>query len=534
MTQKISNSIGLLLGIAAVVLFFNLSYWGVTETSEARYAEISWEMYQSGDFLHPTLLNIGHYHKPPVTYWITAVAYNLLGPNVFAARFFLQIAVLLQILLVYKIGIKLFDNKQTAFYAAAIYFSFPAVIIASRALTTDAYLATFILASVYFWIKYRQDAKVWALYLFYFFLGLGFLDKGPVDFIIPIVFVIAFNRLKPPPFSKAIIHHVLGILLLLVVGFSWFLILYAENPAFLDYFIFKHTIDRFASNTFHREKPFWFYFVIVPVTAFPWFFLLIKPLRNYFKEKFSTTHVLLFWVFLPLIFFSMSTSKLILYVLPIYGGMALLSAYQWHQIITKRKVWVYIFLAFCYVAVLALALAPQFDASLVFNTTMYGMLIGMATVFTMTFYWMKKFSIEKLLVYLSIFFTSALTMFATFFFHNNAEKVHDQRHVAAFIRELPNVDEVYVYNKRLPSIAFELQQPIVSIADGDRGLKREVQFEQDDHWKQYLLQAEEVKSLNTKHAVMLMEDDEKPSESIEPILRQFTRKKRIDGWLIYY
>src|SRR5687768_3582551 len=44
--------------IYAVSLFIFLGSWGVIETSEARYAEIAREMFQSGDFVHPQLLNI--------------------------------------------------------------------------------------------------------------------------------------------------------------------------------------------------------------------------------------------------------------------------------------------------------------------------------------------------------------------------------------------------------------------------------------------------------------------------------------------
>jgi len=74
--------------------------WGLTETSEARYAQISKEMFTSGDYLHPTLLGIQHYHKPPVTYYITSLGYSIFGANETGARFFLAIALLIQLLFI--------------------------------------------------------------------------------------------------------------------------------------------------------------------------------------------------------------------------------------------------------------------------------------------------------------------------------------------------------------------------------------------------------------------------------------------------
>jgi 4-amino-4-deoxy-L-arabinose transferase len=64
-----------------LILLITSGIYPLSETSEARYAEISREMYLNGDFLHPKLLGIYHYHKPPITYWITAIGYSIFGVN---------------------------------------------------------------------------------------------------------------------------------------------------------------------------------------------------------------------------------------------------------------------------------------------------------------------------------------------------------------------------------------------------------------------------------------------------------------------
>tara|TARA_R110002012_G_scaffold176161_1_gene341033 strand:- start:8093 stop:9112 length:1020 start_codon:yes stop_codon:yes gene_type:complete len=119
-----SIRMALLLAIVGMVLFFNLGAWSVTESSEARYAEIAKEMVQTGDWLHPQLMGIYHYHKPPVTYWLTAVSFKVLGISPFSARFLLQISVLIQIWLVYKITFILLKRSNAAFLSAMLYASF--------------------------------------------------------------------------------------------------------------------------------------------------------------------------------------------------------------------------------------------------------------------------------------------------------------------------------------------------------------------------------------------------------------------------
>ena len=159
--------------LSALVLLITVGSYGVIETSDARYAEIGRAMYLSGDWLHPNLLEIHHYHKPPITYQITALGYELFGVNSFGARFFLQVAILIQIILVYFLTLEFTENRKTALWASAIYFSFPLVLIASRNLTTDAFLTVFTLFSIYAWVKYRKYGGFIWLYLFTFSLGLG-------------------------------------------------------------------------------------------------------------------------------------------------------------------------------------------------------------------------------------------------------------------------------------------------------------------------------------------------------------------------
>ena len=114
-----------LLGLAFILLISGLGSWGLTESSEGRYAEIGREMYRSGDYLHPTDLGIRHYHKPPMTYYLTSLGYAIFGVNEFGARFFLAVTFTLEILLIWKMAMLLFNDRKMALASSVAYFSIP-------------------------------------------------------------------------------------------------------------------------------------------------------------------------------------------------------------------------------------------------------------------------------------------------------------------------------------------------------------------------------------------------------------------------
>lgn len=172
------------------LLLINNHLWGLTETSEARYAEISKEMFENNTLAHPTLLGIYHYHKPPFTYQITTIGYQLFGVNEFGARFFLQISFLIQIILVYLIAFRLFPIKKTALIAALLYASSPIAIMASKNLTTDSYLTTWVLLSIYSWLQAKSKHPYYT-FLFYGAIAMGFLTKGPLV-LLPVLLFIGF------------------------------------------------------------------------------------------------------------------------------------------------------------------------------------------------------------------------------------------------------------------------------------------------------------------------------------------------------
>ncbi|MDN5291278.1 MAG: hypothetical protein PWQ06_1517 [Anaerophaga sp.] len=523
--------------ISAIAFLFNLNGWGVTETSEARYAEIAYEMYQSGDYLHPRLLEIQHYHKPPVTYWITALSYHIFGPNAFGARFFLQMMILIQTWIVFHLSEILTTNKKIAITAALIYISFPAVLISARALTTDAYLNTLVLLSVFFWTKRRITHRPIWIYLTYLSLGLGFMTKGPVVFIIPAVTIPLINRLFPMKHKKQGVHHITGLVVFLISGVSWYLFLIWENPVFLDYFVIDHTINRFATNQFHRGEPFWFYLAIVPAMSFPWLLLAIWHASKKLKNSFSYIQLLWLWIVIPLFFFSLSSSKLILYVLPIFPAIAIIAASTWHHLPEKdKRRWNRVLFVYHLLILVALLSAEYFIPEAInFSVGMYIIigLIGILITFQVI-----KIRQTQITAPIAGTFSLLLVVFSTYFMQANPRIANDQRNVAKAAKaKLSDGGDIMVYDRRLPSVAFHAHQPVISIYNGNRGLERETQFEKTDKWKNYLIDINDNRLKNPsffKGDVLLSRISDADEPAFKNLEGFFAQRDIVDGWVILY
>ncbi|GAA3995502.1 glycosyltransferase family 39 protein [Hymenobacter fastidiosus] len=529
-------------------LFVGLGSWGVLESSEARYAEIGREMLTGHDWLHPRLLGIQHFHKPPLTYWLTAAGLALAGPTALGVRLLPVLAVLGQIGLVYGLGLLLFaQDRGRALAAAVVYGTLPVVLISALNVTTDVYLQTLELTATYGILRYYHDGGRRWLYLFWGGLGLAFLTKGPVGFVLPLMAIAGFyfrEKQVRRPFTG---HHLLGLGLFALLGLSWYLYLMAENPAFIRYFLFQHTVERFANpETFGRSKPWWFYLVLAPATSLPWSVALItQAIRTGWADlPRAWRNVLLFWVLLPLGFFSLSGSKLLLYVLPIFPGVALLTVYYLGRLTDAALNRWYIGIGGFYGLVLAaLCLLPVFVGMLpvpvaVSPGVALGPAAGIILLVLQHALWDEVRVAPRLLV-TAVIFTATLLLTVKPILRQNELAGNSTRPLAEWLRTR-HLDQglVLVYDELLPSLAFELDQLPITLQHDNHQARRETQFEVPNSWHRLLVDVNDstqqpyLKSLLAQHPVLVVKGELEPFRAW--MLPYFPQQERIGPWTIYY
>ena len=535
----------LILGLLAVVLLAGSGSWGLSESSEARYAEIAREMVVTGDYIHPTLLGIYHYHKPPVTYQLTALGYILFGINEFGARFFLSVALLLQVFLIYKIGLLLFKKEKIAIASSLIYFSFPLVLISARNLTTDAFLTTFILWGIYFWLLRKQGRSVLFLYGFYLLLAVAFLTKGPVVLLPPFIFIsvwklINWEKLR---FSK---HTMFGTLLFLVISASWFAVVILDQPLLLNYFVKDQIVKRSVeAEIFHRSKPFWYYLVFAPLLGLPWFlFITTEAVKKFkmIKRKRKIESILLWSSVLLLLIFSLFSSKLILYILPVFPFIALLGGSLMESISIKSlniytKIYAFLFLLL-FTGLVYLSLSNKFRFNLSYALPLFAALLAIC------FYFLKMRRNNLLRpVYLGVAFSLILLPTYALFAAHNDDTINSTRELSAFLKQQKKekLNHVIVYDYLLPSEEFYLNHHTITVNDKNFNTRRETEFQTDSLYKRNYIDLQKKGELTRfkdlfqeKNNILILRRKKQFPDSLQYLLKNFSNSAEKGKWKVYY
>jgi len=532
-----------ILALSAFLLLFNSGKWGVIETSEARYAEISREMLVGQDYIHPKLMEINHYHKPPVTYYITVLGYKLFGANAFGARFFLQIALLIQLILIYNITLLLFADKKISIAAVLIYFSLPLVLISSRNLTTDAYLNTFVLASVYLWLQYKRTSKPFLLYLFYLVLGIIFETKGPVGLIFPALFIGSHKIIFKEKIEKNW-HQWFGVLLFMLIASAWYLALIASNPNILDYFINHQLKDRMINNAFNRSKPFWYYLVTVPLLALPWFIILMVHLKTGFTKIVKAQKmklVLYVTILVVLVLFSAFKTKLVFYVLPMFGFIAILSAKLLSEISQKSlNIYNKILIGLGILILISILILNTLDLEYQFNTTEAIMLSVLSIIgFSLILRFQTGYFKTALLSYL---FGGLLLLSGNGILAENQSQLNSTKPAIDFVdNDLTGIKNILMYNYLMPSVEFNSKKTVFTLNDGHNTVERETQFETNLEWQNHLIDLKTESGmrrtdsiLKSNESVLISRLKDSLPNYLEFLNHTPYHKKVFGKWAVYY
>ena len=340
MTTRTRTDVLLLAGFCAFLFFYGLGRFGLIGADEPRYAQVAREMLDRHDLITPTLGGHAWLEKPPLYYWQAMLAYSVFGVSDVAARVPAAVDATLLVVAVYLFFWRF--RRGVAVDAALITASCAGVIGYAHAASMDMALATAFGVGMLAWWGWRESERRIYLALFYVCMALGMLAKGPVaPFLagaVIVMFALATREFR-------VVTRTLwlpGIVLFCLTALPWYVAVQMRNPQFFREFILQHNLARFASDRYHHRQPFWFYLPVTALALVPWTVFamaaFVESVRVWWAERKSIFGVPDFelqfrvfaccWLVVPMVFFSLSQSKLPGYILPaIPAGAVLLADY---------------------------------------------------------------------------------------------------------------------------------------------------------------------------------------------------------------
>ncbi len=327
---------------------------GLVGADEPRYAQIAHEMLVRFDAAHtlkerlsacvtPYLYGRPWLEKPALYYWRAMFIFHDFGVHDWAARLpsftfaFIMVALIFLHMKRFRPGGHLDAALITAACAGIMAFA--------RGASTDMQMAAPLAIGLLGWYAwYETNSKFW-LYDIYFFTGLATLAKGPVAPFLAFLIIAAFAFLRRE-------WHILrrsfwwpGVVLYFAMVLPWFIAVQHQNPTFFREFFLEHNLERFATDRYQHNQPFWYYFVVVLLALMPWTVVAVralidgiltsvaewrlrhsragKPLPTRPGDAFPEFLVL--WSLIPVVFFSLSQSKLPGYILPALPPITILT-----------------------------------------------------------------------------------------------------------------------------------------------------------------------------------------------------------------
>lgn len=317
--------------LAATVYFWGLGRYGLIDPDEGRYAEIPREMIETGDFVTPRLNYVKYFEKPALHYWLTAASFAAFGQNEAAARLFPVLFGLGGCLLTFAVARRMTGSARAGAAAAAVLVSSVLWYALSRLNVIDMTLTFFFtLAMLGYWLWFRggEGAGCRSLLLFYAAMALATLSKGLIGVVLP--GGIAVLHLASLRRWRAIrrLFSPWGIALYFALALPWFRAVCAANPDFFDFFFVHEHFTRYLTTEHDRYEPFWFFVPILLGGLVPWTGMLWDAFRAARGRggllRREDGLFLNLWFAVPLIFFSLSGSKLVPYVLPCLPPLAVL------------------------------------------------------------------------------------------------------------------------------------------------------------------------------------------------------------------
>ena len=336
-SRDVLLDLAFLLGVALILIGAGLGLRDPWPADEPRFALIAQDMLRSGDWLIPRVGGDLYADKPPLYFWLMAA--SMAVTSSLRVGFLLPslLAGVGTVLLVYDL-LRRARGREVALAGAFVLLLTVQFIAMAREAKIDGVLCFVTMLSLYGLLRHLLLGPApgwfvagWAA------AGLGVITKGvgflPLLALLP--FVLLARRGWPAAVPRVGGLWMPGVAAMLVAIGLWFVPMMLATAAggdllaYRNEILFKQTVTRYSDAWHHNEPPWYFLTNVIPVMWLPLVALvpwLWPRWRAALRQRDTFVAVLLAWVVIVVAFFSASSGKRGLYILPAVPALAMAAA----------------------------------------------------------------------------------------------------------------------------------------------------------------------------------------------------------------
>jgi 4-amino-4-deoxy-L-arabinose transferase-like glycosyltransferase len=317
----------------------------LTDSTEARYAEIARKMLETGDWITPQFdYGVPFWGKPPLHTWLSALGMEIFGVGAFGARI-LILATTISVLGLVFAWVQRYQDRDQALLSTVVLASSVLFFGSAAFVMTDMVMVlgtTLSMVAFYNCATDPQARRLWG-HLFFVGIAIGLLAKGPVALVVTVLPILGWLVTGRRWRFYRVLPWRSGLLLALVLTLPWYIAAEIKTPGFLRYFLVGEHFERFVvsgwtgdlygSGHARPKGMIWLYALaaFLPWTLFA-MALFLRPSalrRSLARDDHGWLQYLALWSLSALVLFTPAANILAAYALPSMPAAAVALVTVW-------------------------------------------------------------------------------------------------------------------------------------------------------------------------------------------------------------
>ena len=315
-----------------------------TTVDSAKYAAVSREVLNSGDFIHLKIHGDPYLQKPPLLFWLGAIFFKIFGVSIIAFKLPTLLFTFLGIYATYRLGLLIYD-KKTGAIAALIYGTSEALFLYNMDVHTDALLTSNIIFGTWQLAEYLDKRKPLNFVLGFVGIGLAMISKGLIGLAVPVIAIGGYLLIKKDFRTMFSIRWLAGLLILLLILYPTLKGLYDQfGMNGLKFYFWSNNIDRIRGEYSHFKHDYFFSLHTIAYIFLPWslyaYTAFVKDGRQWFAQKFSVRNTKVAYSYSVVILLSsivsISSQQSPHYLLPVIPFISIITAKCIYDVASKN------------------------------------------------------------------------------------------------------------------------------------------------------------------------------------------------------